>query len=64
MVMETKPKKHNRQYGADPSDPSSSLFVQPNDEVVPISESVAADGTRSAEFGEPILAKELWKEGK
>ena len=65
MAMETKQKpRHNKQYGADPYDPKSALFVQPDDEVVPIRESVAEDGTRSAELGAPIAAKDLWKEGR
>jgi hypothetical protein len=39
-----------------------SLYVKPEDTVTPIRELRTKSGAVSAELGEPIMAKELWKE--
>jgi hypothetical protein len=44
------------------TNPHPTLHVKPDDIVVPIREKRTEDGSRVAEIGEPIAAKDLWRE--
>jgi len=60
--MTTELKRKWKGFGPDPKDTTSVLYVQPEDVLVPIREMGAEGKPKSAEIGDPIIAKDLWKE--